>query len=183
MPTSQSAHFIVYAQYPHGPVIAVQVENEFGPSDPEHPGHSEYFALIEDTLRSNGITRIPLCARSPPSDCVWSDRFAMLGLLTRREILASSPPNLARTMSALSISIPSTHIRSAMLAMIRIPGMRSLRRILLHMQRTIQISFGLPENIRPVVKTDGVVYVHAHDDRFLSADHRNTREATMAAMN
>ena len=53
MPTSRSAQFIVYAQYPDGPVIAVQVENEFGPSDPEHPGRSEYFALIEDTLRSN----------------------------------------------------------------------------------------------------------------------------------
>ncbi|VDC04598.1 unnamed protein product [Peniophora sp. CBMAI 1063] len=55
-----SAQFIAPYQYPDGPVIAVQVENEFGLSDPEHPGRSEYFAIIEDALRSNGITKVPL---------------------------------------------------------------------------------------------------------------------------
>lgn len=49
-----------YVQYPDGPVIALQCENEFQESSPGNPGRSEYMALLEDTYRSNGITKIPL---------------------------------------------------------------------------------------------------------------------------
>ncbi|KAI0343743.1 putative beta-galactosidase [Trametopsis cervina] len=46
--------------YPDGPVIAVQSENEFFPSTPSDPGRSEHMVLIENTLRANGITKVPL---------------------------------------------------------------------------------------------------------------------------
>ncbi|KDQ55125.1 glycoside hydrolase family 35 protein [Jaapia argillacea MUCL 33604] len=54
------AQFIEPYQYPDGPVIAVQSENEFMMSTPTNPGRSEYMQLIENTYRSNGITKIPI---------------------------------------------------------------------------------------------------------------------------
>ncbi|TDL23060.1 glycoside hydrolase family 35 protein [Rickenella mellea] len=54
------AKFIEPFQYPNGPVIAVQSENEFFQSFPDNPGRAEYMQLIEDTYRANGITKIPI---------------------------------------------------------------------------------------------------------------------------
>jgi hypothetical protein len=47
-------------QYPDGPVIAVQSENEFFPSTPTDPGRSEHMILIEQELRKNGIDEVPI---------------------------------------------------------------------------------------------------------------------------
>lgn len=59
-------------QYPDGPVILVQSENEFFPSSPDDPGRSEYMVLIEDTLRDNGIIKVPLTH----NDAGTNGRFA-----------------------------------------------------------------------------------------------------------
>lgn len=47
-------------QYPDGPVIAVQSENEFFQSTASNPGRSESMVQIEDNLRGNGIVKIPM---------------------------------------------------------------------------------------------------------------------------
>ena len=53
-----TAKFAAPFQYPDGPIIAVQVENEFFPdTDPIRSGH---MVQIENVLRSNGITKVPL---------------------------------------------------------------------------------------------------------------------------
>ncbi|KAI0783038.1 glycoside hydrolase superfamily [Abortiporus biennis] len=54
------AKFAAPFQYPDGPVIAVQSENEFFPSSGSDTGRSEYMQAIENTLRGNGITKVPL---------------------------------------------------------------------------------------------------------------------------
>ncbi|KAJ8507813.1 hypothetical protein ONZ45_g9854 [Pleurotus djamor] len=47
-------------QYPDGPVIAIQSENEYSTSATEHiPGLDEHMQDIIDTLREGGITKIP----------------------------------------------------------------------------------------------------------------------------
>ena len=53
-----TAKFAAPFQYPDGPIIAVQVENEFGPDT--DPVRAAYMVQIENTLRSNGITKVPL---------------------------------------------------------------------------------------------------------------------------
>lgn len=55
---SRFAH--ISSQYPDGPVIAVQSENEFFVSTASDPGRSEHMQQIEDTLRANGVTKVPL---------------------------------------------------------------------------------------------------------------------------
>jgi len=45
-------------QYPDGPVIAVQSENEYTTSS-WFPGLSEHMQDIIDTLRANGLTKVP----------------------------------------------------------------------------------------------------------------------------
>ncbi|KAG9118469.1 hypothetical protein FRC07_007010 [Ceratobasidium sp. 392] len=50
-------------QYPDGPVILVQSENEFSMNDPLHPltsSHTDHMKWIEETMRANGITKVPL---------------------------------------------------------------------------------------------------------------------------
>ncbi|TFK51150.1 hypothetical protein OE88DRAFT_1630669 [Heliocybe sulcata] len=54
------SQFVEPYQYPDGPVIAIQSENEFFESTPTNPGRSEYMQLIEDTYRANGLTKIPI---------------------------------------------------------------------------------------------------------------------------
>ncbi|CAL1711293.1 unnamed protein product [Somion occarium] len=54
------AQFVEPFQYPDGPVIAVQSENEFFQSSASNPGRSESMQEIEDTLRANGVTKVPL---------------------------------------------------------------------------------------------------------------------------
>ncbi|KAI0821239.1 glycoside hydrolase family 35 protein [Irpex lacteus] len=54
------AKFATPYQYPDGPIIAVQSENEFFQSTASDPGRSEHMVLIENTLRDNGITKVPI---------------------------------------------------------------------------------------------------------------------------
>ncbi|KAF5354886.1 hypothetical protein D9756_005306 [Leucocoprinus leucothites] len=47
-------------QYPDGPVIAIQSENEYATTAQQHiPGLDEHMQDIIDTLRKNGITKVP----------------------------------------------------------------------------------------------------------------------------
>ncbi|KAJ3575118.1 hypothetical protein NP233_g1314 [Leucocoprinus birnbaumii] len=64
-------------QYPNGPVIAVQSENEYATTAQQHiPGLDEHMQDIIDTLRKNGITKVPIIHndRSP------TGQYAMKGL-------------------------------------------------------------------------------------------------------
>ncbi|GJE91462.1 glycoside hydrolase family 35 protein [Phanerochaete sordida] len=54
------AAFIKPYQYPDGPVIAVQIENEFYPTTPTDPGRSESMVQLADSLHRNGITKVPI---------------------------------------------------------------------------------------------------------------------------
>ncbi|CAK5276447.1 unnamed protein product [Mycena citricolor] len=48
-------------QYPHGPVIAIQSENEFETSATAHiTGLSEHMQDIENVLRANGMNKVPI---------------------------------------------------------------------------------------------------------------------------
>lgn len=48
-------------QYPDGPLIAVQAENEFGPSEWYHiAGLNEYMQDVIDTLRTGGLNKVPI---------------------------------------------------------------------------------------------------------------------------
>ncbi|KAF8320898.1 glycoside hydrolase family 35 protein [Clavulina sp. PMI_390] len=64
--------FIAPYQYPDGPVIAVQSENEFFTGTVESP----YMQKIEDTFRANGLTKIPITY----NDGGPSGNFATSGL-------------------------------------------------------------------------------------------------------
>ncbi|KAG8731854.1 hypothetical protein FRC10_001402, partial [Ceratobasidium sp. 414] len=60
--------YVTPYQYPDGPVVLVQCENEFTTSDPSDPttyGHTEYMKSIEETMRANGITKVPLYVPHP----------------------------------------------------------------------------------------------------------------------
>ncbi|KAI0783507.1 glycoside hydrolase family 35 protein [Abortiporus biennis] len=59
-------------QYPNGPVIAVQSENEFYVSGDEDPTSTEYMVLLEKALRENGIDKVPITA----NDVYPSGNFA-----------------------------------------------------------------------------------------------------------
>ncbi|KAG9080293.1 hypothetical protein FRC06_006824, partial [Ceratobasidium sp. 370] len=54
---TEASKYIAPYQYPDGPVIMVQSENEF---NGDNPRRSAYMKLIEETMRANGITRVPL---------------------------------------------------------------------------------------------------------------------------
>lgn len=54
---AQTAKFAAPFQYPDGPIIAVQVENEMFSTAPDN---AAYMQQIEDTMRANGITKVPL---------------------------------------------------------------------------------------------------------------------------
>ncbi|KAG8734175.1 hypothetical protein FRC10_011921, partial [Ceratobasidium sp. 414] len=49
--------YIAPYQYPDGPVIMVQSENEFNGDDPRRRA---YMKLIQETMRASGITKVPL---------------------------------------------------------------------------------------------------------------------------
>ncbi|KAH8115249.1 hypothetical protein DFH11DRAFT_1726116 [Phellopilus nigrolimitatus] len=66
--------------YPDGPVIAVQSENEFMESTPSDPGRSEYMQLIENTLRANGITKVPLTHNDKSPSGVFASGLGMVDL-------------------------------------------------------------------------------------------------------
>lgn len=55
-----SAEFMEPYQYPDGPIIAVQSENEFFESSASDPGRSEHMVQIEEALRGGGLTKIPV---------------------------------------------------------------------------------------------------------------------------
>ncbi|CAE6491515.1 unnamed protein product, partial [Rhizoctonia solani] len=62
---SQVSKYVAPYQYPDGPVIAMQSENEFLSDgvEPELPytyGHTDYMRQIIATMRKNGITKIPI---------------------------------------------------------------------------------------------------------------------------
>ncbi|TDL23066.1 putative beta-galactosidase [Rickenella mellea] len=59
------AKFVEPFQYPNGPVIAIQSENEFAPTSSTGPGRSEYMQLVENTYRANGLTKIPITHNDP----------------------------------------------------------------------------------------------------------------------
>ncbi|KAF9445456.1 glycoside hydrolase family 35 protein [Macrolepiota fuliginosa MF-IS2] len=64
-------------QYPNGPVIAIQSENEYATTAQQHiPGLDEHMQDIIDTLRNNGITKIPTIH----NDKNPSGQYAMKGL-------------------------------------------------------------------------------------------------------
>ncbi|KAG8680861.1 hypothetical protein FRC08_015999 [Ceratobasidium sp. 394] len=52
-----ASKYIAPYQYPDGPVILVQSENEFNGDDPRRRA---YMKLIEETMRANGVTKVPL---------------------------------------------------------------------------------------------------------------------------
>ncbi|KAG9099011.1 hypothetical protein FS749_002359 [Ceratobasidium sp. UAMH 11750] len=52
-----ASKYIAPYQYPDGPVILVQSENEFNGDDPRRRA---YMRLIEETMRANGVTKVPL---------------------------------------------------------------------------------------------------------------------------
>ncbi|KAF8751739.1 Beta-galactosidase, domain 3 [Rhizoctonia solani] len=62
---TQVSKYVAPYQYPDGPVIAMQSENEFLSDgvEPELPytyGHTDYMRQIIATMRKNGITKIPI---------------------------------------------------------------------------------------------------------------------------
>ncbi|KAK7691719.1 hypothetical protein QCA50_005119 [Cerrena zonata] len=59
------AKFIEPHQYPDGPIIVVQSENELPTSTPGDPGRTEYMQELEDTLRLNGVNKVPLTSNDP----------------------------------------------------------------------------------------------------------------------
>ncbi|KAG9083717.1 hypothetical protein FS749_005813, partial [Ceratobasidium sp. UAMH 11750] len=56
------SEYIAPYQYPDGPVILVQAENEFYTMDDPRKA---YMKLVQDTMRSNGITKAPLTHNDP----------------------------------------------------------------------------------------------------------------------
>ncbi|KAG9124447.1 hypothetical protein FRC07_011605 [Ceratobasidium sp. 392] len=62
---SQVAKYVAPYQYPAGPVILMQAENEFlsdgvEPELPNTYGHTDYMRRIIETMRKNGVTKIPI---------------------------------------------------------------------------------------------------------------------------
>ncbi|KAG8783246.1 hypothetical protein FRC12_019925 [Ceratobasidium sp. 428] len=62
---SQVSKYVTPYQYPAGPVILMQAENEFlsDATEPELPytyGHTDYMRKIIETMRKNGVTKIPI---------------------------------------------------------------------------------------------------------------------------
>ncbi|KAG9080887.1 hypothetical protein FRC06_006028, partial [Ceratobasidium sp. 370] len=60
---TEVSKYIAPYQYPDGPVILVQCENEFSMSNPldwTTYGHTDHMKWIEETMRANGITKVPL---------------------------------------------------------------------------------------------------------------------------
>ncbi|CAE6542312.1 unnamed protein product [Rhizoctonia solani] len=62
---SQVSKYVAPYQYPDGPVIAMQAENEFlsdavEPQLPTTYGHTDYMRQIIATMRKNGITKVPI---------------------------------------------------------------------------------------------------------------------------
>ncbi|KAG8771233.1 hypothetical protein FRC12_003781 [Ceratobasidium sp. 428] len=59
---TEVSKFTVPYQYPAGPVILMQSENEFGGDSVTNPwsyGHTDHMKWIQQTMRSNGITKVP----------------------------------------------------------------------------------------------------------------------------
>ncbi|EUC55104.1 glycoside hydrolase family 35 protein [Rhizoctonia solani AG-3 Rhs1AP] len=55
--------FVAPYQYPAGPVILVQSENEFSMDDPSNRytyGHTDHMKWIMEEMRENGITKVPI---------------------------------------------------------------------------------------------------------------------------
>ncbi|CAE7074419.1 unnamed protein product [Rhizoctonia solani] len=55
--------FVAPYQYPAGPVILVQSENEFSMDDPSNKytyGHTDHMKWIIEEMRANGITKVPI---------------------------------------------------------------------------------------------------------------------------
>ncbi|KAG8752322.1 hypothetical protein FRC11_008497, partial [Ceratobasidium sp. 423] len=55
--------FVTPYQYPDGPVILVQSENEFSMDDPSNKytyGHTDHMKWIMEEMRANGITKVPI---------------------------------------------------------------------------------------------------------------------------
>ncbi|KAJ1305575.1 hypothetical protein OPQ81_000575 [Rhizoctonia solani] len=55
--------FVTPYQYPDGPVILVQSENEFSMDDPSNKytyGHTDHMKWIIEEMRANGITKVPI---------------------------------------------------------------------------------------------------------------------------
>ncbi|KAG8737249.1 hypothetical protein FRC10_008399 [Ceratobasidium sp. 414] len=60
--TAQVSKFAAPYQYPAGPVILVQSENEFGGDSVTNPwsyGHTDHMKWIQETMRGNGMTKVP----------------------------------------------------------------------------------------------------------------------------
>ncbi|QRV78064.1 glycoside hydrolase family 35 protein [Ceratobasidium sp. AG-Ba] len=65
---AEVSKFVAPYQYPDGPVILVQSENEFNMSNRSDPityGHTDHMKWIEETMRANGITKVPLTHNDP----------------------------------------------------------------------------------------------------------------------
>ncbi|CAE6538539.1 unnamed protein product [Rhizoctonia solani] len=57
------SEFVTPYQYPDGPVILVQSENEFSMDDPSNKytyGHTDHMKWIMEEMRANGITKVPI---------------------------------------------------------------------------------------------------------------------------
>ncbi|KAF8601279.1 hypothetical protein BDV93DRAFT_545951 [Ceratobasidium sp. AG-I] len=76
--------YVAPYQYPDGPVIAMQGENEFSMDDlPGHAntyGHTDHMKWILETMRENGITKIPLTHNDPSANGQFSSGAAKVDL-------------------------------------------------------------------------------------------------------
>ncbi|KIJ39022.1 glycoside hydrolase family 35 protein, partial [Sphaerobolus stellatus SS14] len=97
-------------QYPAGPIIAVQAENEFVVSTPTDPGRSEAMVLVENNLRSNGITKVPITHNDPGTNGRYAQGLGMVDLYMwdgyPNGFLCASPGQWSEVRSDL----PQTHL-------------------------------------------------------------------------
>ncbi|KIJ24287.1 glycoside hydrolase family 35 protein [Sphaerobolus stellatus SS14] len=75
---SNSAKAATPFQYPAGPIITVQAENEFVVSTPSDPGRSEAMVLVENNLRNNGITKVPITHNDPGTNGRYAHGLGMV---------------------------------------------------------------------------------------------------------
>ncbi|KAF8601289.1 hypothetical protein BDV93DRAFT_495966 [Ceratobasidium sp. AG-I] len=70
-------------QYPDGPVIAMQAENEYSMDNPASSstyGHTDHMKWIEETMRANGITKVPLTHNDPRTNGQFASGLAKVDL-------------------------------------------------------------------------------------------------------
>ncbi|CUA69464.1 hypothetical protein RSOLAG22IIIB_08477 [Rhizoctonia solani] len=81
----QVSKYVAPYQYPDGPVILMQSENEFSmhnPSDATTYGHTDHMRWIMDEMRANGITWVPITHNDRKPDGQFASGRAKVDLYT-----------------------------------------------------------------------------------------------------